>query len=319
MPRIAFQSVGFPAGTIANGSGDLTFTWDDFLWAAITVGRPNRQFVFKHGASSMYEALFRWSLVRMALEQKGPTGFRLRRTEAAKTLDPTEKGAVNYFIGMAVCKLFASKLLNTPWLLHLDVFRPSVNAVLRGRSRPDMVGQESATGKWYAFECKGRASPPDATAKSKAKTQAGRVASVGGAACTMHIGAITYLRNDVLQFYWEDPEPRGPAKLRLPYPVESLAYYYGPFAALLRESTLDGEGRAAALLARDGAGLSVSAHPAVKKHLIGRDWEAARTVAEAMRVELAADGFQPDGLRVEADASWLKPYRDLGAEAAGAE
>lgn len=75
----------------------------------------------------MYEALFRWSLVRMALEQTGLRASRLRRTTAAKTLDPTEKGAVNYFLGMTFCKLFAAKLLHTPWLLHLDVFRPGLN------------------------------------------------------------------------------------------------------------------------------------------------------------------------------------------------
>lgn len=49
---------------------------------------------------------------------------------------------MNYFLGMTFCKLFAAKLLNTPWLLHLDVFRPTLNPVLSGRSRPDLVGLE---------------------------------------------------------------------------------------------------------------------------------------------------------------------------------
>ncbi len=123
MPRIEidYESEGFaPGSSVANGYGVLVTSWDELLWAAVTVGRPNRQYVFRHGISSMYEALFRWSLVRMALEQCRPAAYRLRRTTAAKTLDPSEKGAVNYFLGLAICKLFADKLLQAPWLMHLD-------------------------------------------------------------------------------------------------------------------------------------------------------------------------------------------------------
>jgi len=152
MLRIPYVTEAFPPRTVANGQAELAVTWDDILGAAVTVGRPRRHYVFRHGAASMYEALFRWSLVRMALEQSGPYGYRLRRTTAARTLDPTEKGAVNYFLGMTFCKLFAAKLLNTPWLLHLDVFRPMLNPVLTGRSRPDLVGQVQGLAQWHAFE-----------------------------------------------------------------------------------------------------------------------------------------------------------------------
>ena len=101
--HIGYRSEGFPATmTLLQGHRTLTTSWNDLLWAAITVGRPNRQFVFQHGAQSLYEALFRLSLVRMALEEQG-WGGRLRRTDAARTLDPTEKGAVNYFLGLALC------------------------------------------------------------------------------------------------------------------------------------------------------------------------------------------------------------------------
>jgi len=80
---------------LLSGKHTLTTSWDELLWAAMTVGRPNRQFVFQHGASSVYEALFRLSLIRMALEQR-PLG-RLKRTQAARTLDPTERGRLIIF------------------------------------------------------------------------------------------------------------------------------------------------------------------------------------------------------------------------------
>jgi len=133
MLRIDYESEAFPpASGISNGNSILQVTWDELLWAAVTVGRPNRQYVFHHGMASKYEALFRLSLVRMALEQSGPRGNRLRRTTAARTLDPSEKGAVNYFLGLAVAKLFADKCLDAPWMLHLDVFRPQLNVQLAG-------------------------------------------------------------------------------------------------------------------------------------------------------------------------------------------
>lgn len=166
----------------------------------------------------MYEALFRLSLVRMALEQSGPRAWRLNRTETAKTLDPSEKGAVNYFLGIIMCKLFSAKLLDAPWVLHLDVFRPQLNPrILTGRSRPDLVGQTSS-GDWVALESKGRISPASPEAKDKAKEQAIRLISVNGASPSLHIGAVTYFRSDVLQFFWRDPE-HSDLKVRNPIRV----------------------------------------------------------------------------------------------------
>lgn len=103
MPSIEYESDAFPHGTVANGTHQLSVSWDEILWAAITVGRPDIYHVFQHGESSVYEALFRWSLIRMSLEQHG-LGTRLHRTAAFKHIDPTEKGAINYFLGLVTCK-----------------------------------------------------------------------------------------------------------------------------------------------------------------------------------------------------------------------
>lgn len=89
MPTIDYISEDFPAGgPVANGFAVLTATWDDLLWAAVTVGRPNRNYVFLHGTASMYEALFRLSLVRMALEQAAPVAaaFSEQTPPVASTL-----------------------------------------------------------------------------------------------------------------------------------------------------------------------------------------------------------------------------------------
>jgi hypothetical protein len=315
MPRIEieYESDGFAAGgSVSNGPGVLVTNWDDLLWAALTVGRPNRQYVFQHGMASMYEALFRLSLVRMALEQSGPTAYRLRRTTAAKTLDPSEKGAVNYFLGLAICKLFADKLLQAPWLLHLDVYRPQLNVVLTGRSRPDLVG-EFTTGGWLSLECKGRVSTPSNEDKIKAKEQAERLVSVNGTPPLLHVGAVAYFRGDVLRFYWRDPPPAANPPRR---PIEVSAdetvwrYYYQPVLDLIHSqpAALDRMLNKAALVPVDGLDIQVGILPRVLHFLEEGDWATARHFAREGMEESDNAGYHADGIRVVAGPTWLRPF-----------
>jgi hypothetical protein len=60
-----YESDSVPATVLSNGRQRLSVTWDDVLWAAVTVGRPNLFHVFRYGEASVYEAIFRWSMVRM--------------------------------------------------------------------------------------------------------------------------------------------------------------------------------------------------------------------------------------------------------------
>jgi hypothetical protein len=54
-------------------------SWEELLWAAITIGRPSTYQVFRYGPPSFHEAIFRLSLIRMAVEQDWNN---LRRTDA---------------------------------------------------------------------------------------------------------------------------------------------------------------------------------------------------------------------------------------------
>ena len=307
--RIAYRSEDFPANSTSNGYSELNVTWDDILWAAVTVGRPNRNYVFQHGNSSIFEAIFRWSLVRMSLEQS-PTGRRLYRTNAARTLDPTEKGAVNYFLGLIFCKLFAAKLLNTPWLLHLDVFGANLNRVLTSRSRPDLIGQQQDTNQWHAFECKGRASKPGIPAMEKAKAQAERLVSVDGVSCSLHIGAITYFNSDILTFYWRDPPPKEGKGIEIPFQSKDWSYYYSPVTQFIGDSDkLAGVQNEAKTF--EQLDLTVDIHRAVKTHLINEDWGKAHDAAVEAKREIAEAGYQPDGLLVKAGESWHRRFEKL--------
>jgi len=313
---IDYESDGFACGgPVSNGHAVLDTSWDELLWAAVTVGRPNRQYVFRHGDASKYEAMFRWSITRMALEQRGPSARRLRRTDAAKTLDPSEKGAVNYFLGMTLCKLFAYRLLHAPWVMHLDVFRPLLNPVLSGRSRPDLVGQ-TRSNNWVALESKGRVSPPNADAKNKAKQQAQRLISVNGMCPTLRIGGITYFRNDVLQFFWRDPESE-PQKRRnaieITFDDRIWRYYYLPVSEIIRSRPQYFERmlREPLLMPVDGLDLDVGIHPLVLGLLAKEHWGETKRSCLDFSEELHQANYQADGIRVVAGCTWLSPFTEF--------
>ena len=306
MLYIPYETEGFPPNTVPNGSAKLAVTWDDITWSAMTVGRPDRYAVSQHGSASLYEALFRWSLVKMALERHGG---RLCRTNAAKTLDPTEKGAVSYFLGMTFCKLFATKLLHVPWLLHLDVCRPELDPVLTGRSRPDLVGQDRRLKQWYGFECKGRVSPPDAASKDKAKSQAQRLVSVNKVPCSLHIGAVTYFHYDLLCFYWRDPYPEKDKIIEVDLPSDAWRHYYRPVAEIMGNRDRKGEmghrdSHGSLCIPIEGYDLKLFVHHKIREHLDAEEWEGARKAAVEAEEEINRDGYQPDGLLVRTGESW---------------
>ena len=313
---IDYESEGFPVGgPVSNGFDVLQTSWDELLWAAVTVGRPNRQYVFRHGGASVYEALFRWSLTRMALEQSRPTARRLRRTDAARTLDPSEKGAINYFLGMTLCKLFSARLLHALWVLHLDVFRPQLDLVLTERSRPDLVGQTDSN-DWVTVESKGRISPPNRDAKDKAKQQAQRVISVNGTAPSFHIGGITYFRNEVLQFFWRDPE-RNSRQRKKPIDIgledSTWRYYYLPIFELVRSRPEDFRKmlREPVLILVKEVDIEVGIYPPILRLLAEEKWGDAKRICYEKKKELTEGGFQADGIRVVAGRTWLFPFKEF--------
>jgi hypothetical protein len=250
----------------------------------------------------------------MALEQRGPTAYRLRRTEAAITLDPSEKGAINYFLGLTVCKLFADQLLNAPWMMHFDVFRPLLNPVLTGRSRPDLVGQ-TLDGRWVALECKGRASPPDATSKQKAKHQAQRVVSVDGTAPSFLVGGFAYFKNDVLEFYWVDPEPhdsdsREPIGIR--FEGNEWRHHYAPTLELIqsRHANFERMLNEPILVPIEEADIQIGIHPRVLRLLLASKWDEARRGLIDSNMPVFDVPYKADGIAVVAGKSWLRPFEE---------
>lgn len=316
MLEIDYESDGFPkSGPVSNGFDRLAITWDDLLWAAITVGRPSRHFVFRHGVASLYEALFRASMLRMTLEQVAPGAKRLRRTAAAKSLDPSEKGAVNYFLGLTLCKLFAEMKLDVPWLLHLDVFRDRLNPrLLSGRSRPDLIGRTTG-GEWVALESKGRVSPPTTDAKTKAKEQAERVISIRGTPVTYRIGGFAYFKDDVLRFFWRDPQPddvEPPNAIRLDLTEDDIwKAYYQPILALVGPDHATTIERDNIPIPIKEADLQIRVLREVMRLLRLEKWKDAGHWCMEHQDQLARGEVHRDGVQIIAGESWRKPFEDF--------
>jgi len=305
---IAYQAEDFPDKSISNGHSELNVTWDDILWAAVTIARPYGSRGFRNVTASGFEAVRRWSTIRTAIEQSNSSRPRLQQTNSFIGLDPTEKGFINYFVGMTFCKLFASKILDRPWLLHLDIYKDKLGVIFkRGKSRPDFIGRSRDLNKWYAFECKGRSSPPGDKEKAKAKRQARRVRSVSGKTCAMHIAAITYFKSNVLQFYWCDP-PIDKYGVDIPFQSTDWSYYYSPIVGYLKSQSSP-----RALILRDrlseGPDIEASLHSSVRNYLLSEQWEFAQKAAIEAKNDIVADGYQPDGILVKAGESWLHRFK----------
>ena len=153
MPRLPYTPELFPpyAGTEFEKPGEVTFTWQELCRGAVTVGRRNWADVLKYGTYSILEALWRVAMIRANL-MESPKG-RLLPSRAFSALDPSEKGAVSYFLGLVITKILADKLFRVPWLLHLDVYRQELALDLASSEKPDFAGLD-AMSAWLVLESK---------------------------------------------------------------------------------------------------------------------------------------------------------------------
>jgi len=208
--EITYNSYNFhpDLGVNFQGANKLQFTVQELMWSAITVGRANFIDVLSNGIYSEYEILYRASLIIANIAIKGTT---LVKSSAYEHLDPSEKSAVSYFLGLTFTKLMSYKLLKIPWLLHIDVYRDQFTKngqalrFVSGRSRPDLIGLD-INEKWIVIESKGRSNFMEGILLDSAKNQAKNLGQIGHETPNMKIAVITHFTNGQLTVDWADPE-----------------------------------------------------------------------------------------------------------------
>ncbi len=247
------------------GTSSIHFSQAELCWAALTVGRPNK-LVVKRFDGWEHEIRFRWNLVQMAL-RKTARG-ELEFSDLFNALDPTEKGAITYFLGMVFMKLCADKLLDIPWLVHYGWLKQKNSvAKLQGQSTPDMLGFSDQNSRWSVFEAKGTNSGFSAQKLREAKEQADHVISVNNNLCDLHIGGLLHRQGSALPicYTWEDPDDGKEEPVKLISTAETWRQYYSLAWALFKRQQ---ESELSALKVRGfDQGIVVSIHPETQKFL----------------------------------------------------
>lgn len=246
MPTIRYHASEFEGeNPFLVGTHDLEVSWEEINWAAQTVGKAE-QHVGIHGLYSLFEACYRVTMIWANLMESA-TG-RLIRSPAYDALDPSEKGSVSYYLGLVVAKLFAFHRLDTPWLLHFDIYGDEHDAQLQGEEKPDLIGL-NADDDWVVYEAKGRTGGFLAAVLADAKEQSEEITTIGGLDPVLRIGSLVYFRSDGMHLSVVDPSSR---KRRRPRDIklsaqEFLDRYYSPLNATLearpdaRREVRDGE------------------------------------------------------------------------------
>jgi hypothetical protein len=181
----------------------------------------------------MFEIVYRIAMIYANLLESADG--RVVRSSAYEGLDPSEKSAISYFLGLALTKAFVAKRLDVPWLMHVDVYRQQFGLqMVPYGGRPDLFGR-SLSGDWIVAESKGRTNWHDSSALERAKTQAQQVTSIAGVAPALRMGLVTSFTNGWLSLFVDDP-PTNKKRKPLNYTIsdtELKAAYYAPFRALL--------------------------------------------------------------------------------------
>lgn len=268
MPDVGFTTDSFAANNpfgVVNADFDVSFNLDELLHAAVTAGHDyDWWIVLGAELAGFYEMLWKAHAFLMCVREEGFARQnnaslitdRLVSTDRFWQLDPSEKRGASYHLGMLLAVAWARRVLQVPWLLHIDVYRTRLNPGFQpGNSRPDLIGRDGS-GRWIVVECKGRSTPPNAAAKNKAKDQARRVMNVGGQAPHLAIAFFSFFGPDtaalgpkpwVIKGLVIDPEhesPEDPIELPELTAREFYRLYYDPIRILFSDErrVIEGEG-----------------------------------------------------------------------------
>lgn len=219
-------------------TGNLSVTWPELVWAAVSYGKSSSCYHLKHPGHSRAEKKHRTYLLYTCLKQQGK---HLVKSDLYREMDPTEKGAASYFLGMALIKLFADRLLDIPLLWHVSTSSQAISCV-PGKSRPDLIGCSKSLGEWIVAEAKGRSGAFNQEALDAAKSQSQKITTINGTVPKYRFGAESYF-SPHLCLTLKDP-PADEEAIPIEFNIEEAIAEYYSVRAVLKE-------RGARLVLRD--------------------------------------------------------------------
>jgi hypothetical protein len=280
--------------------------------AAIVTGHPRDR--FENGPFSLVEMLARaatlWSSLRI-------TDDRFVRTGVYRAADRSEKAGISYTLGQTLAHLFATRLLDVPYTMHVDRYWEEVELVWErnARRRPDLIGRGRS---WVVIEAKGRTWGIQGNVLENAIEQKGTVLAIGGEAPGLSLAMVTHFADGALALRVRDPEG-DEESVGLPGdPATFLRTYYQPFVDATRG------GRRRRFFGRDvlavrfpGLDLSIGLETSVAAALRRTDATLVRTMerlASETQSREQADEHRTiggDGVVLELGPSWRDAIMSL--------
>lgn len=312
MPVIPYEATGFSSGwgVELHGEHSLDVTWFDLVWGAVSVGRAGLDDMLAYGPFSVDEIRYRVFFVAANLWENDTYIYK---SPAYDNLAPTEKGAISYFLGMALGKLCGLFLLDAPWLVHLDKLLVTHGVVLSGRSRPDLAGLDTL-GRWVIMEAKGRTGAFSNAALVQAKAQVTQIGSIEGQNPHVRVALEMYF-DDYLLISLMDPEDFTFDLVNLDIsPSDLMRMYYKPFIRLLerRGRTDQLEGRAYCFVDYPWLGVSIGVRKDLTSilesdaPLLKMRSEKGRKIVSEIPKRGRGYAVYPDGLAIGLDKRWTK-------------
>lgn len=302
------------------GSRCLTASWTDIVWAAVTAGKPGASHLLAHRWHSLADLVVRTHAVYANLRQRGQL---CDRSSLYDSLDPTEKGATSYFLGMAMAKLFAAQLFATPWLFHVSMASGlgTTRSFKHGsKSQPDLIGQ-TTNGDWIIVEAKGRTNGLDANALKKAKAQTRMIRTVNGHAPTLRVALQVYF-SDCLRVCIDDPDESDPEAFDLHLDVDAAFGRYYSFVEAITARSPSGENvrqRDIETVFDADSGITIGVESDLLNDVVaGRsDRIRARRAGQRSKRPEGQNGaiIYPDGLLVQLDSRWSSSLMSLEPDA----
>lgn len=313
MPRIPYTASKFGRhwGRALSGCHHMNLTWNELVWAAMTMGKPGIAFLLTHDWHSVSDLVVRSHTVYANLCENARY---IEKSSLYAGLDPTEKSGVSYFMGMLAAKVMGARLLDVPWLFHLSMIDAlGGTAALNSNSEPDLIGLRSNK-EWVVAEAKGRTWGHSKSAMASAKNQTRQLRTINGQYPSLRV-AVQASFNPRLHWAIEDPEEFDDSSRDLQFDVEDVfaMYYSAPLSAIDKgQERAIGERK---FIVRELPEIGISI--GIDQEAIGRLKE--RTISQAPGSFLEGSGFQlqqefvifSDGLAIALDDRWAEPRMNL--------
>lgn len=189
---------------VVNGDYTIEINSLDLIRGIICIGYSDWRGTFR-GGFRRYSEILHHAFGMIAYTQEVNNHLALAKN--FRSLDMSEKIPITYNLGMGISKIIAERLLEIPWLLHVDELVRNGNAKTTAgtRERGDLAGKDMHD-RWHVLEAKGRSNRPSNDSFTKGKNQAGRVLSINGITPSTKSVCVSCFQETQTNSYLVDPD-----------------------------------------------------------------------------------------------------------------